>query len=119
MTLPATAPDPDEDRVVPFPGGAPDTSQPTLDVPLDVKSEQIRLCESTQVALKSLNYLDLAGQNPQFNYMQAEHRLIDLPERAYAAALPGKESVARNEVLRAVAECARRPPRSTRTGQAH
>jgi hypothetical protein len=43
MTLPATAPDPDEDRVVPFPGGAPDTSQPTLDVPLDVKSEQIRL----------------------------------------------------------------------------
>jgi diguanylate cyclase (GGDEF)-like protein len=43
MTLPATAPDPDEDRVVPFPGSAPDASQPAPDVPLDIRSEQIRL----------------------------------------------------------------------------
>jgi hypothetical protein len=43
MTLPATAPDPDEDRVVPFPSSAPDTSQPTPDAPLDIRSEQIRL----------------------------------------------------------------------------
>ena len=35
---------------------------------------------------------------------------IDLLERAVAAALPGKEAAARNEALRAMAECARRPP---------
>jgi diguanylate cyclase (GGDEF)-like protein len=43
MTQPARAPETPENRVVPFPGGASDTSHASPDAPLDVRSDQIRL----------------------------------------------------------------------------
>jgi diguanylate cyclase (GGDEF)-like protein len=43
MTLRAPAPETFDNRVVPFPGGASDTSRASSDAPLDIRSEQIRL----------------------------------------------------------------------------